>query len=460
MLWAAFPGAFEDKQDIAAILDTELFTIALTETRDIAAVCIFRIIEGADLERQGDKPWGEITWLGTRPDLQRRGFGKAALTNALEVIQIRAEDSTFGLYANHLSDDNAPTAVEYYTKLGMSVLIRSDGLPLYKLDNEGEEAAKFMTGDIDTVLGAIGDVPHCSTLVDAGSYDAIKCKIKRGGRREFFLHFLYGGWDGQGIGPLLDGTSEIDWAVVEPKLNAMGITKSNVADALSKPSCKVTLNGGARPQLDGTADHGAMRAIKYCQQNLYETDEMCVIKAAANAIDIFDPSAAEKVITTAATGRLKMKQVAAILREAGVRTAAVKEEDPMFLLEQAEGVYLTQLVDGNGCKGHAVAIDAGRKVIIDPAEKHELLLSLRNLNKCCGLASICCGLYLLQKLDIPKASDMDLVSEDDGAGVFPKGNAGQPSKARGQRGKRKKSRKKKQHARKRACAEEAAVPVS
>jgi hypothetical protein len=69
-------------------------------------------------------------------------------------------------------------------------------------------------------------------------------------------------------------------------------------------------------------------------------------------------------------------------------------------------------------------------------------------------------LYLLQKLDIPEASDMDLVSEDDGAGVFPKGNAGQPSKARGQRGKRKKSRKKKQRARKRACAEEAAATAA
>eukprot|EP01047_Picozoa_sp_COSAG01_P036242 COSAG01_NODE_2823_length_7006_cov_12.699146_8_plen_102_part_00 len=90
-------------------------------------------------------------------------------------------------------------------------------------------------------------------------------------------------------------------------------------------------NGGARAQLDGAAGSEAKRAIKYRQQNLLETDEMCLIKAAASAIDISTPSAAEAVMTSAGTGRLKMKQVTAILRAAGVRTAAVKEEDPRFL---------------------------------------------------------------------------------------------------------------------------------
>jgi hypothetical protein len=75
------------------------------------------------------------------------------------------------------------------------------------------------------------------------------------------------------------------------------------------------------------------------------------------------------------------------------------------------------------------------------------------VNKCCGLASICCGLYLLKKLDIPtatpEASPMDV---DDGAGVLPKGEAAgqQPAKrSRGKRGsapKRKKAKKAKKAA--------------
>jgi hypothetical protein len=213
----------------------------------------------------------------------------------------------------------------------------------------------------------------------------------------------------------------------------------------------------ARAQLNGTADSRAMRTIKYRQQNLFETDEMCVIKAAANAIDIFDPSAAEKAMTSAGTGLLKMNQVKAILRAGGVRTAAVKEEDPNFLLTAPGGVYLTQLIDGNGCKGHAVAVDVDRKVIIDPVEKYELPLSLRNLDKCCGLASMCCGLYLLQKLDMPaaatEASSMDVEAEDDGAGVFPKGTAAEQP-ARGTRGAAHGRKKAKQAKKRRVSAAE------
>eukprot|EP01049_Picozoa_sp_SAG25_P005990 SAG25_NODE_430_length_8134_cov_59.362290_11_plen_168_part_00 len=150
-------------------------------------------------------------------------------------------------------------------------------------------------------------------------------------------------------------------------------------------------------------------------------------------------------------GRLKMKQVTGLMRQAGVLTTGVNEQDPNFLLTAQEGVYLTQLIDGNGCKGHAVAVDVNRKVIVDPAEKHELPLTGRNVNKCCGLASICCGLYLLKKLDMPaattEASAMDVESEDDGAGVFPKGEAAgqQPAKrsrgTRGQAPRRKKAQK-------------------
>ena len=46
------------------------------------------------------------------------------------------------------------------------MLIRSDKLPLYKRDNDGEEVAKFMTGDIDTVLGRTGrEDARCNAVV-------------------------------------------------------------------------------------------------------------------------------------------------------------------------------------------------------------------------------------------------------------------------------------------------------
>jgi hypothetical protein len=101
--------------------------------------------------------------------------------------------------------------------------------------------------------------------------------------------------------------------------------------------------------------------------------------------------------------------------------------------------------------------DVDRQVIIDPAEKHELPLTGRNVNKCCGLASICCGLYLLKKLDIPtatpEASPMDV---DDGAGVLPKGEAaGQQPKTKNKRGKsggKRAERRKRQKANKQKSA--------
>eukprot|EP01047_Picozoa_sp_COSAG01_P049619 COSAG01_NODE_4935_length_4610_cov_45.500111_7_plen_252_part_00 len=213
----------------------------------------------------------------------------------------------------------------------------------------------------------------------------------------------------------------------------------NIQDALKKPGHIVTLNAGARPEIDSSTSEGGS-LIKYPQNNLLETDEMCVIKAAASAVACYSPSAAEEVMASADTNRLKMKQVTAILRAAGVRSTAINEQDPNFLLTAPGGVYLTHLIDGNGCKGHAVAVDVDRKVIIDPAEKYELPLSMLNLDECCGLASICCGLYLLKKLAMPatatEASAMDVESEDDGAGVFPKGTAvGQQPKTKNKRGK-------------------------
>jgi hypothetical protein len=274
--------------------------------------------------------------------------------------------------------------------------------PLYEQDNEGVDVAKFMQASIQDVLAFIGNVAYRVALVDPWAYDAIRCKM-RGRQRTFQLHFIYKeyGWDGEDIGPILDGSDEINWKDVTPQLHAMGITVDNVKAAMQKKNLgkKVTLSAGARAQ---PASAPGQIAVTYRQdQSKLETDEQCVIKAGASAIATYNPVAAEAVMDGAAVGRLTMKTATQIMRRAGVCTEIIHETDPQYVLTATEGVFLTQLVDGNGCTGHAIAIDANRGVIIDPAEQFELPLSLLNLDKCCGLASLCSGLFLLRKLDIP-----------------------------------------------------------
>jgi ribosomal protein S18 acetylase RimI-like enzyme len=84
-----------------------------------------------DLETEGEDSWGQITWLAADPRQRKRGYGKAALAKALQAIQVQAESATFGLFANFLKDADEPyTAVDYYEKLRMRVLIRSDFTPV------------------------------------------------------------------------------------------------------------------------------------------------------------------------------------------------------------------------------------------------------------------------------------------------------------------------------------------
>jgi ribosomal protein S18 acetylase RimI-like enzyme len=132
VLHDAMPDAFDScEQIVAEVLDTERFSIALTPDMQVAAVCVYRIVEGEDLETEGEDSWGQITWLAADPRQRKRGYGKAALAKALQAIQVQAESATFGLFANFLKDADEPyTAVDYYEKLRMRVLIRSDFTPV------------------------------------------------------------------------------------------------------------------------------------------------------------------------------------------------------------------------------------------------------------------------------------------------------------------------------------------
>jgi hypothetical protein len=104
---------------------------------------------------------------------------REALLKALKVINIKAEGSKFGLFANFLSDASEQTALNYYEHLGMYEFRNENNDFMYMQDNEGHDVAKFMEGDISTVLQKIGIVQHRASIVDAGAYYAIKCQIRR-----------------------------------------------------------------------------------------------------------------------------------------------------------------------------------------------------------------------------------------------------------------------------------------
>ena len=59
------------------------------------------------------------------------------------------------------------------------------------------------------------------------------------------------------------------------------------------------------------------------------------------------------------------------------------------------------MIDQNGTGGHCVFIDAGRKVIIDPANKKEIHLTLWNLFECAGPCSLTLAFCRVLKIHLP-----------------------------------------------------------
>ena len=99
-----------------------------------------------------------------------------------------------------------------------------------------------------------------------------------------------------------------------------------------------------------------------------------------------------------------MKDIRKILREAGVQSDFVSGTDGVdgqFFLNLEGGLFLTTVIDQNGTGGHCVFIDVGRKVIIDPANKKEMSLNLRNLFECAGPCSLTLAFCRVLKIHLP-----------------------------------------------------------
>jgi hypothetical protein len=73
-----------------------------------------------------------------------------------------------------------------------------------------------------------------------------------------------------------------------------------------------------------------------------------------------------------------------------------------FFLDFVDGLFLATVVDQNGTAGHCVFIDTERKVIIDPANKKEIRLTLRNLFECAGPYSLTLEFSRVLKMNLPQ----------------------------------------------------------
>jgi hypothetical protein len=63
-----------------------------------------------------------------------------------------------------------------------------------------------------------------------------------------------------------------------------------------------------------------------------------------------------------------------------------------WLLSQNEGRFLVVVCESSGHKGHVVGVDAGRRVILDPASPHGFEFTKEGFDFCCGGSFTCVGL--------------------------------------------------------------------
>lgn len=150
-----------------------------------------------------------------------------------------------------------------------------------KKDKDGEVTEKWMDGDVAKSLEKIGALPRCRVeVVDAGAYDVIRCDADG----KFELHYTYAkfGWSTHLIADIGLSTTP-QWESVEPVLRGMGISRQNVEDALARRGEKITLCVGAR-EASTAAAVVAGKPIAYRQEDILETDLMCVAKAAASGL--------------------------------------------------------------------------------------------------------------------------------------------------------------------------------
>ena len=313
-------------------------------------------------------------FLATDPDFQGKGYGKAAIAAALHYFREHAEHAQFGLWADTYEErskserhHNRPAVTYWRDKVGMS--LNPDEPP--KMEG-GEVTERWMDGDVAKSLEKIGAPPRYRVeIVDAGAYDAIRCKDDK-----FELHYTFGkyGWSTHSIADIGLSTAP-KWESVEPVLRGMGISRQNVEDALKRRGKTITLCAGAR-EASTAAAAAAGAPIAYRQEDILETDLMCVAKAAASGLaSKGHTQQAEGVMAAASNDRSKMATIADMLNQQNLSCANYKARDmsPAGVLDsvrkkveaRTDLLLLGELVDGNGRAGHSVVIDCGRGIIID-----------------------------------------------------------------------------------------------
>lgn len=405
----AFPGG--DKQVFRDLMDTHPTIITVEKGYDadsvslgqMPSVCIFKIWSGAELE-EGVRPWLEIKWLGTDPKFKDQGYGMSALRGALLYAQSHGVQDSFGVHAD-------VTATDFYRKFMMAT---SDALgkDSIQYDDKGQPISEWMQGSIEKALGYMPAEDIEVATIDPGAYDSIRCKKTTGGVRTFQIRFTYDGWkDITNVDPrlsVLNGTeplSDEDVSIgLRKLLQSHGITYDNVCMAAHRSrNIKVSLNSGARTRSDTAENDTQLNIVKYRQEDIFASDDMCVVLAAANAVSHYDPAKAQQLMDSAPTGRQSFNRVADFLQNTtGIRTENKSDiTERSDVMKSDQGLLLCQLVDQNGTRGHAVTIDTDRQVIIDPAEDKEMRLNKCNLNRSCGVASMCIGVTNVRKLKIP-----------------------------------------------------------
>jgi hypothetical protein len=412
VLVKAFPGG--NKHVFRDLMDTHPTIITVEKGYDAdsvslgqtPSVCILKIWSGAELE-EGVQPWLEIKWLGTDPKFTDQGYGMSALRGALLYAQSHGVEDSFGVHAD-------VTATDFYRKFMManSTALGEDSI---RYDDDLEPVSEWMHGSIEKALSNLPTADIEVATIDPGAYDSIRCK-NISGVRTFQIRFTYDGWkDITEVHPrlsVLNGTEELtvvlEDGLLRRLLQSHGITYDNILTAARKSrNIKVSLNSGARTRSttrqETAKNDTELYPIQYRQENIFASDDMCVILAAANGVHRYNSAKAQQLMDSAPTGRQSFNRVADFLQNtAGIRTENKSNiTERSDVLKPDQGLLLCQLVDQNGTRGHAVSIDTDRQVIIDPAEDQEMRLTKYNLNRSCGVASICIGVTNVRQLNLP-----------------------------------------------------------
>ena len=106
----------------------------------------------------------------------------------------------------------------------------------------------------------------------------------------------------------------------------------------------------------------------------------------------------------------KITDIRFMLRQVGVQSAYISVTDRVFgtfSLDFVDGLFLATVVDQNGTAGHCVFIDTERNFIIDPENKKEIRLTLRNLFECADPCSLTLVFCRVLRIHLPQCTRKD-----------------------------------------------------